>query len=271
MALKRQCQNCRHFQDAGFARGGWCNHPARKTSKGNLILVRGSELACRDDWGASLWESVYSQMDDSLVRLIHGSAVDQLSGDNETMAPLEGSRNAQRPSLTLHQQPTTEMATVAVAPSRQLRVFLCHASDDKPVVRSLYQRLVKNGIEAWLDEEYSLPGQDWQLEITNAVRRSDVVIVCLTSTAVSKTGFVQKEIRFALDIAEEQPEGSIFLVPVRLEECPVPVRLQRYQWANLYASDGFDRLMRSLQNRSEALRFVDESKLLGPLTKNQSV
>jgi len=37
--------------------------------------------------------------------------------------------------------------------NRKLRVFLCHASQDKPVVRELYQRLLAEGwINPWLDE-----------------------------------------------------------------------------------------------------------------------
>jgi hypothetical protein len=31
--------------------------------------------------------------------------------------------------------------------TRLLRAFLCHSSDDKPVVRNLYQRVVADGIE----------------------------------------------------------------------------------------------------------------------------
>ena len=45
--------------------------------------------------------------------------------------------------------------------SRKLKVFLCHSSDDKPVVRGLYQRLKSEGwINPWLDEEKLYPGQD---------------------------------------------------------------------------------------------------------------
>ncbi len=40
---------------------------------------------------------------------------------------------------------------------RPLRVFLCHASDDKPVVKELYNRLVKDGVDAWLDKEKLIP------------------------------------------------------------------------------------------------------------------
>ncbi len=37
---------------------------------------------------------------------------------------------------------------------RKLRVFLCHASQDEPAVRELYQRFLAEGwIDPWLDEE----------------------------------------------------------------------------------------------------------------------
>jgi hypothetical protein len=39
---------------------------------------------------------------------------------------------------------------------------------------------------------------------------------------VTKTGFVQKEIKIAPDAADEQPEGRIYIIPVRLEDCDVP-------------------------------------------------
>ena len=53
---------------------------------------------------------------------------------------------------------------------RPLKVFLCHTSADKPTVRELYQRLLTEGwINAWLDEEKLLPGQDWSVEIEKAV------------------------------------------------------------------------------------------------------
>jgi formylglycine-generating enzyme required for sulfatase activity len=136
---------------------------------------------------------------------------------------------------------------------RPLRVFLCHASADKPAVRELYQRLRADGISAWLDEENLLPGQDWQLEIPKAVRESDAVIVCLSKGSINKAGYVQKEIKFALDVADEQPEGIIFLIPLKLEECDVPERLGRWQWVNLFSPNGYERLMRALRVRASGL------------------
>jgi hypothetical protein len=48
---------------------------------------------------------------------------------------------------------------------RPLKVFLCHAHTDRDAVRGLYARLTNDGVDAWLDKEKLLPGQDWELDI----------------------------------------------------------------------------------------------------------
>jgi len=95
-----------------------------------------------------------------------------------------------------------------------------------------------------------LPGQEWQQEIPRAVRNSDIVIVCISKKSVTKAGYLQKEIRYAIDVADEQPEGVIFLIPLKLEECDVPDRLSRWQWVNFYEAKGFERLMSALRQRA---------------------
>ncbi|MEW6401597.1 MAG: TIR domain-containing protein [Chloroflexota bacterium] len=141
---------------------------------------------------------------------------------------------------------------------RSLKVFLCHASGDKPPVREFYKRLISEGVDAWLDKEKLLPGQDWRVEIPRAVEEADVVIVFLSNKSVTKEGYVQKEIKFALDIAEEKPEGTIFLIPARIEECAVPERLSRWQWVDLYEEDGYAKLLRSLKLRADKMGAVIE-------------
>lgn len=134
---------------------------------------------------------------------------------------------------------------------RALRVFLCHASWDKPYVRDLYKRLVREGIDAWLDQEKLLPGQNWRVEIPKAVQEADVVVICLSNKSITKEGYIQKEIKFALDSAEEKPDGTIFLIPARIEDCPVPEKLSHWQWVDLFEENGYSRLLTSLRLRAE--------------------
>ena len=133
---------------------------------------------------------------------------------------------------------------------RPLKVFLCHAHSDAEAVRTLYDRLTADGVDAWLDKEKLLPGQDWELEIRKAVRESDVVIVCL-SEQFNKAGFKQKEVRWALDTAMEKPEGEIFITPARLEECENLESLRKWHWVDLFEGDGYEDLMRALRKRAD--------------------
>ena len=63
--------------------------------------------------------------------------------------------------------------------------------------------------------------------------------------------YLQKELRTVLDAADYQPEGRIFVIPVRLEECEIPSRLSHWQYADLFAEQGYQHLRTALGARSE--------------------
>ena len=143
---------------------------------------------------------------------------------------------------------------------RPLKVFLCHASGDKPAVEKYYDALINDGVDAWLDKKNLIPGQDWQLEIPKAVKSSDVVIVFLSSSSITKEGFVQKEIRIALDTADEKPDGTIFIIPARLEDCEAPERLSKFHWVDMFEKDGYERVLDALRIRANSLGILIGNK-----------
>lgn len=193
-------------------------------------------------------------------RELNSVAVVILTGDPEVELAVESLKNGADDYL---QKPVCcgeiELKLLASISARRarldadrpkLQVFLCHASQNKPAVRKLYARLKRDGFLPWLDEQQLVGGQDWDREIRCAVRNSDVVIVCLSPAAVGKTGYVQKEITVALDVADEQPEGRIFVIPVKLEQCEVPDRLKRWQWIDLSERRSYQNLLRALRQRA---------------------
>ena len=114
----------------------------------------------------------------------------------------------------------------------------------------------EDGVDAWLDKEKLLPGQDWEYEIRQAVRDADVVIVCL-SKLFNQAGFRQKEVRIALNEADMKPEGEIFIIPARLDGCSVPQSLQRWHWVDLFEDNGYIRLINALRVRAEKIGSVE--------------
>lgn len=139
-----------------------------------------------------------------------------------------------------------------------LKVFLVHGSTDKESARELYEKLKRDGFSPWLDEQELLPGQDWNREINKAVKEAHVVLVLLSSQSVSKEGYVQKEIRYALDLALGKPEGTTFIIPVRLDECDVPRLVMSWQYVDYFPSDrkdwAYNRLVKSLKFRQQSIK-----------------
>ena len=148
------------------------------------------------------------------------------------------------------------MADMNLNPKHPLKVFLCHAHADRDIVRELYHRLKDEGwIDPWLDEEKLFPGMNWDMEIEKAVEVADAVIVCLSNNSITKEGYVQKELRSVLDVAEYKPDGAIFIIPLRLEDCFVPRRLKSYQYQDYFPAEQIEkatnRLLNSLKIRAD--------------------
>lgn len=125
-------------------------------------------------------------------------------------------------------------------------IFISYAKEDERSAVDLYNKLKNAGLRPWLDREDILPGEEWDLKIKQILRKSDFLLICLSSRSVIKRGYVQKELRMALDVAQEMPEGSIFLIPIRLDEVAPPYRLSAYHYVDLFKPDGFDRILRSI-------------------------
>jgi formylglycine-generating enzyme required for sulfatase activity len=148
---------------------------------------------------------------------------------------------------------------------RPLRVFLCHAKEDKPAIRNLYSLLKSQPwIEPWLDEVNLLPGMDWDLEIYKALREADSILVCLSKESVAKEGYVQKEFKRALNFAEEKPEGTIYIIPLRLDDCAPPLKFQQLQWADYFQPEAQKKLLQSLYLRAAALKILPPAKPANP-------
>jgi GAF domain-containing protein/ActR/RegA family two-component response regulator len=153
------------------------------------------------------------------------------------------------------------LAGIAITNGRPkpLKVFLCYSKQDKDKVSLLYDKLNEQKyIEPFLDDYNILGGLPWEQVIEQQVRNSDVVVVCLSEKSLTRDGYIHKELRVALDTAERKPEGSIYIIPLRLEDCKVPDRLSRWQWINYFdeSGQGFYKLMESLRRREEELNRI---------------
>jgi hypothetical protein len=114
------------------------------------------------------------------------------------------------------------------------RIFISYAHQDRAVAERLYRDLKRLRLEPWLDSEDLLPGQNWRSVIAKEIREARFFVALLSSHSISKRGFVQEELKLALQVLNESPPDEVFIIPVRIEDCrPRDPRLQELHWVDL--------------------------------------
>jgi hypothetical protein len=111
-------------------------------------------------------------------------------------------------------------------PRNRPQVFVAYVKEDALAAERLFEALEASGFEPWLDRRRLLPGQNWPRSIDEAIETSDFFVACFSRHSVSKKGGFQAEIRYALDCTQRFPLDEIFLMPVRLDACVVPSRIE---------------------------------------------
>ena len=127
-------------------------------------------------------------------------------------------------------------------------IFVSYAHPDLLIVRKLVAFLKSTGLEVWFDKERLLAGQDWESEITKAIKQCSLFLVNISSNSLERRGVYQKEIRIALDVALTIPPSQLYMMPVRLNECGIPDHLTRYHVLPLFEENGPEVLIKSIEN-----------------------
>lgn len=116
------------------------------------------------------------------------------------------------------------------------RPFISYAREDRDVAVRLRDDLIRLGATPWIDVSDLIAGQDWQLAISRALRESSHFVALLSHHSVTKRGYVQREVREALDLLDQFPPDAVFIIPVRVDESePSHERLRNLHWVDLFA------------------------------------
>ena len=114
-------------------------------------------------------------------------------------------------------------------------VFISYAREDREIAIRLYRDLSKLGLDPWIDVERLLPGERWKDRISSEIRTASHFIALLSSRSVDKRGIVQWEIREAIETLKQVPDNAIYFIPVRLDECRLPLSsIEDIHWVDLF-------------------------------------
>ena len=137
-------------------------------------------------------------------------------------------------------------------------VFLSYNKADKPAVDEIARRLVKTGVQPWLDEWNLIPGEPWQEVIEGAL---ESCATCAVFVGPSGTGPWQNEqMRAAIDRRVSEGKGTFRVIPVLLpgaqrgERSKLPTFLVATTWVEFRQSlddeDAFHRLVAGIRGQA---------------------
>ncbi|WP_013325750.1 toll/interleukin-1 receptor domain-containing protein [Gloeothece verrucosa] len=152
-----------------------------------------------------------------------------------------------------------------------IQIFLAYAEEDREDVYELYEKLESKDYKPWLAPKDLKAGQIWPERISQAIRESSIFIACFSETSVKKQGYVQKELRQALNLMAGMPVGQIYFIPLKLNNCELPellipnigYSLPDIHYIDYWTEDGFDLLLNSIQEQFP--QKIDTSSLIPPI------
>lgn len=118
-------------------------------------------------------------------------------------------------------------------------IFLSYAREDGERANRIYSMINRHDRPVFYDKMSLIPGMDWREEIERSLEKCKLVLILCSRHTVEKEGFIQKEIRLALERSEMMPEGRIFIIPIRFDEADVPRKIARYQWIDIQNETDF--------------------------------
>ncbi len=131
------------------------------------------------------------------------------------------------------------------------KVFICHASEDRQTAATLAAELKASGLTPWLDKDRIYGGAEWDELVQRALRKDVQYVVILRSkNFVEKSSgesYLNREIDAAVDRSKSFPDGSVFIIPVFIDDDRTEhTRLDEFQWID-YQANGVAELVSTIK------------------------
>jgi hypothetical protein len=117
-------------------------------------------------------------------------------------------------------------------------LFISYATPDRERVLPIVDYLISQGYDAWIDVRKLKAGQDWDREIKRALDKATIITLFVSTNSTVRRGYIQREIKIALDKYEEKIVGDIYLIPVLLDAgADLPEQIKTIQCVKAWEDD----------------------------------
>lgn len=157
--------------------------------------------------------------------------------------------------ITIHDQTLLEAETFtaqlnarAEGAHESPKLFLCHASEDKPFVDKLACELDKLALFAWYDKREIFVGDSIVEKINQGLEASDFLIAVLSPRSVTKPWVVRE---MSSSLMRQLGDKGIRILPLIVEDCDIPPLFFDLKYADFRTSfeAGLRELIAAIQRK----------------------
>ncbi len=125
---------------------------------------------------------------------------------------------------------------------KELRISLISGWSDNTRLRNLSRIFSQEGFDELIDRQTLYSEGNWLRKISEICDDTDVIIICLTSQSdLTTQQLLGEEIaRLATKYDKKR------IIPVRLDDCVIPLSLKRWLGEDLFEQDGYSRFVQEL-------------------------
>jgi internalin A len=129
-------------------------------------------------------------------------------------------------------------------------VFICHSYKDKPIIEELINRLRKEKITYWFDDEQIDYGDPITQKIEEGLKKSTYIIPCLSKN-LNTSGWTRAEYGAILN-EEFRGRSKRIVIPLKLDNCEyddIPILLRDKKRVTYSDNTDFNKFIKSLKNK----------------------
>ncbi len=145
-------------------------------------------------------------------------------------------------------------------------IFVSYSSRDVEFAKAMAAELERLGSTVWIDQQGIDLGTNWDSSIDDALD-SATILLLLISEPAAKSENVQDEVHIAKEYGKK-------LIPILIEQCVLPMRWKRMQYADFIAapSKAMERVLKALDiDLTELPKFVNlKTKLVTAKTESEA-
>jgi hypothetical protein len=133
-------------------------------------------------------------------------------------------------------------------------IFISYATPDRARVTPYFEQLEARGLNVWMDHKRIKAGQAWDFEIKRNLDKASIIVVFVSSNSIDRRGYVQREIRIALDKLNEKLLSDIYIIPVLLDHgVDIPIDFARIHCVKTWETDAYTAINDAVDHQLKAL------------------